>query len=89
MPMANSFIRASWWCLDSSLPFARGIASLEMSITPSVRVVRARHLRSGRWRPRIMTEKMAVVKTFICATIEKVDASRWPSATKPRMFITR
>ena len=43
------------------------------------RVVRARHLRGASPRLSMSTEKVAVVKTFICAMIEKVAASMLPS----------
>ena len=66
-----------------------GLVSLEMSTTPSVRLSSARHRRGERLRPRRTTAKTAVVKTFICETIAKVDASMCANERKPRIFITR
>ena len=60
IPIANSRIARDfmpWW-------LSLGRASFEIRITPSVSVVRARHLRMCRSRPRIITEKVAVVKTW-------------------------
>ena len=91
IPIANE--RICSLVFESSCPRRRcailGIASFDMSMTPSTSVVSARHLRMCSERPRIRTEKTAVVNTFICAMIEKVEASRCCSAMKPRMFMTR
>ena len=88
MPMAN--VRSlSLPATSDMLVGDLGIDSLEIRMTPSTSVVSARHLRMCSLRPRMSTEKIAVVNTFICATIENVDASRFCNARKPRMFITR